>query len=90
MAKSKGSSRKSQEDEQLTLNQGFVKASDLEPQGEQVNIMKPSEVDRYAREAESQQTTQGEDLQGEGNHEAAENYNQAATDFARKKHSGGQ
>jgi len=89
MAKSKSSSRKSQEDEHLTLNQGFVRDSDLEPQGEKVDVMKPGEADRYAEEGKSRQRTGDKDLQGEGNYEAAESYDQAATDFAKKKHSGG-
>ena len=85
MAKNKPRSRKSQEDEKLTLNQGYVKDSDLEPGSEDVKVMKADEVDRYAEAAKSKNKTPKEGLKGEGDHEAAESYNDAATGFAKKQ-----
>ena len=85
MAKSKARPRKSQEDEELSLNQGFVKDSDLESKGDDVKIMKSREVDRYAKAAESKNRPRAGAVQGEGDYEAAESYNEAATDFAQQQ-----
>lgn len=73
------------EDEKLTLNQGFVKDADLEPEGEKLNVLPPGEIDRLAEEARRQIAGEGSVLQGEGNYEAAESYNEAATDFAQRQ-----
>jgi len=86
MPKSKSKSRKSLEDEKLTVNQGFVKDSDLEPGAEDAKVMGSDEMDKFAKEAESKSKKRGKDLHGEGDSEAAENYNEAATDFTKKHH----
>src|SRR5262249_49859102 len=84
MAKSKPHSRKSEEDEKLTLNQGFVRDSDLEPGAEEVKVMTPREVDASAKTAEATSKKKSKDLQGEGNYKAAQSYDRAARDFTKK------
>jgi len=88
MAKSKQAYDKRQEEENRSVNQGFVREEDLQPEADDGQVMKADEVDSYARKAQSGIKTKGDQLQGEGDYEAAESYDQAATDFA-QKHSGG-
>ena len=88
MAKTKQGFDKREELENLTLKQGFVRDEDLEPGTDERQVTSPREVDSYARKAEANTRGKGDQLQGEGDYEAAESYNDAATDFA-QKHSGG-
>ena len=83
MAKSKRAFDKPQDSK--TLKQGYVREEDLRPDADDGEVMKAEEVDSYAREAESGIKTKGDQLQGEGDYEAAESYNEAATDFAHKQ-----
>ena len=83
MAKSKQAPDKHQDPE--NLKQGFVREEDLRPEGADGGLMTANEADAYAREAESGIRTKGDELQGEGDYEAAESYNEAATDFAQKQ-----
>lgn len=76
---------KREQQENTSLNQGFVKDEDLAPDAESKNVMSPDEVDAYARKAQSGNRNQSDGLQGEGDYEAAESYNQAATDFAQER-----
>jgi hypothetical protein len=70
------------------VDQGFVREEDLRPETEDGKVMPKHEVDRYAKKAESSIGTKGDELQGEGDYESAESYNQAATDFAQKQNDG--
>ena len=66
--------------------QGFVRQEDLTPEPEDGKVLSPREVDRHAKKAEAG-LNKNDELQGEGNYEAAQSYNDAATDFARKQDS---
>lgn len=68
-----------------TVDQGFVRDKDLRPETEDGKVMPKREVDHYAKKAQSDLGTNGDELQGEGNYEAAQSYNDAATEFARKQ-----
>lgn len=76
---------KRQQQENTTLNQGFVKDEDLAPEEQSTNVMTPAEIDTYAQKAGSANKNKSDELQGEGDYKAAESYNEAATDFARKQ-----
>lgn len=73
---------KREQQENTTLKQGFVKDEDLNPNEESKDVMSPNEVDAFARKAQSENRGPDGELQGEGDYEAADSYNQAATDFA--------
>lgn len=83
MAKSKQAVDKRQDPK--NLKQGYVREEDIRPEANDGEVMTADEVDSYAREAESGIRTKGDELQGEGDYEAAESYNDAATDFAHKQ-----
>jgi hypothetical protein len=68
-----------------SLKQGYVRKEDLQPEADDGKVMTADEVDSYAREAESGAKTKGDKLQGEGDYEAAESYNNAATDYAQNQ-----
>lgn len=88
MAKSKQGFDKRKESENLTLKQGFVRDEDLEPETDGEKLLSPQEVDSYAEKARASATGKSDKLQGEGDYEAAQSYDDAATDFARN-HDGG-
>ena len=67
-----------------TVDQGFVRDKDLRPETEDGKVMPKREVDHYAKKSASDLGSNGDELQGEGNYEAAQSYNDAATEFARK------
>jgi hypothetical protein len=67
------------------VDQGFVREEDLRPETEDGKVMPKHEVDRYAKKAESSIGPKGDELQGEGDYEAGQSYNDAATDFAQKQ-----
>ena len=83
MAKSKQAFDNRQNSE--SLKQGYVRKEDLQPEADDGKVMTADEVDSYARKAESGTKTKGHELQGEGDYEAAESYNNAATDYAQKQ-----
>jgi hypothetical protein len=68
-----------------TLDQGFVKKEDLNPSAEDQKLMTPEELDLSAEKAESSIRGKDDELQGEGNYEAAKSYTDAAEDFAGRK-----
>jgi hypothetical protein len=82
MAKSKKAFDQSQDPK--PLKQGYVREKDLQPEASEGGVMTADEVDTYTREAESGIKTKKDELQGEGDYEAAEKYDEAATDFAQK------
>lgn len=67
------------------VDQGFVREEDLRQEEENGKVMPQHEVDRYAKKAESNIQNKGDELQGEGDYEAAQSYNDAATDFAKNQ-----
>ena len=84
MSKEATAAEKRRQQENLTIKQGFVRDEDLAPE-EEAKVMTPNEVDEFARKAESGNRDRQGKLQGEGDYEAAESYNQAATDFAQNE-----
>ncbi|HMV50410.1 MAG TPA: hypothetical protein PLD20_21750 [Blastocatellia bacterium] len=64
--------------------QGFVRQEDLTPEAEDGTVMPPQEIDHHAEKAASG-LKKSDELQGEGNYEAAQSYNEAATDFAHRQ-----
>lgn len=84
MAQSKQAFDKRQESENRTLNQGYVREEDLQPETDDGKMTTQHEVDSYAEKAKSGIGTKKDELQGEGDYEAAESYNEAATDFTQK------
>ena len=76
---------KRKQQENRSVNQGFVKDEDLANDENLAEVMSPDEVDTYARKAASESRVKVDKLQGEGDYEAAENYDNAATDFAQKQ-----
>ncbi|HZS08782.1 MAG TPA: hypothetical protein VFD58_28360 [Blastocatellia bacterium] len=76
---------KREELENLSLNQGYIREEDLESGSGDAQVMPPREIDSYAQKAESAKRKKGGGLKGEGDYEAAEDYNTEATDFARKQ-----
>jgi len=85
MAKSKQAFDKKKEAENLTINQGYVREEDLTPESEEKNVMTTGDVDSYAQKAKSGVGTKSGEMQGEGDYESAEDYNDSATDFAQRK-----
>lgn len=85
MTKSKQAFDKRQEQENRSLNQGYVREEDLQPETEDGKMTTQREVDSYARKAESGVRATGDELQGEGDYKAAESYNEAAKEFAQKQ-----
>jgi hypothetical protein len=67
------------------VDQGFVREKDLRPETEDGKVMPKREVDHYAKKAEAGVQARNDELQGEGNYEAAQSYNDAATEFAQKQ-----
>ncbi len=67
------------------FKQGYFRDKDLVSEPADQGVMTPQEVDEYARAAESQIKSKSDELRGEGDPQAAESYNRAATDFARKQ-----
>lgn len=74
-----------QQQDSATVNQGFVKDEDLTNDENAGKVLSPVEVEAYARKAASENRSKGDKLQGEGDYEAAENYDKAATDFTQKQ-----
>ncbi len=83
MDKTNSDSENREKPESATPNQGYFRDKDLTPDPE--GLMTPDELDGYAQKAESGIATKGDELKGEGDHEAAESYNDAATDFAQRQ-----
>ncbi len=85
MATSKKAEEERPRPEDPTLKQGFVRDKDLNPDEEEANVMTPGEVNSFAQKAKSENQAKGDALQGEGDYQAAESYNEAATGFAQGK-----
>jgi hypothetical protein len=85
MKKNKSTKKRDRKIDESTLDQGFVKKEDLEPGTKDRDLMTPDELDSFAEKAKSSIRSKGDELQGEGDYEAAESYNEAVEDFARRQ-----